>query len=180
MKPRKTATLPPFLHGQQGGFSLAEIVLALGIIGIAMSGILALIPTALRSAQDSQHETQAVLISRKIFADLKASSDPQKALVIKGTNFPNGDSASFDLTQSKKIIIGYDMDGKPRGTISGSISNEIKESGWVYAVELTALPENTGLPNLSRVEAFVTTPASAALTNRTTFSFFTLFDTRTP
>ena len=46
------------------GFSLIEVVLALGIISFAIVGIIGLMPVAMKSAGDSMRETDATFIAR--------------------------------------------------------------------------------------------------------------------
>ena len=58
----------------RGGFSLVEIALALGVVALALVSILGLIPVALDAAEESRSQARAALISRRIFADLRAGT----------------------------------------------------------------------------------------------------------
>src|SRR5205814_6531881 len=52
------------------GFSLAEVVIALGVIAIAVVAILALFPAALQTGHSAQDETRAAQIAQTIFPRL--------------------------------------------------------------------------------------------------------------
>jgi hypothetical protein len=52
------------------GFSLAEVVIALGVIAVGIVGILAVFPTALQTGHSAQDETRAAQIAQTIFGSL--------------------------------------------------------------------------------------------------------------
>jgi uncharacterized protein (TIGR02598 family) len=53
-------------------FSLIEVVLALGVASVALVGILALVPIALKTARTSQDETRVAQIAQKVCDDLRS------------------------------------------------------------------------------------------------------------
>lgn len=59
------------------GFSLAEVVIALGVIAIAVIAILALFPAALQTGHSAQDETRAAHIAQTIFPSLAAQAVSQ-------------------------------------------------------------------------------------------------------
>ncbi len=52
------------------GFSLAEVVIALGVIAVAVLAILAVFPAALQTGHSAQDETRAAQIAQTIFRSL--------------------------------------------------------------------------------------------------------------
>ncbi len=59
------------------GFSLAEVVIALGVIAIAVVAILALFPAALQTGHSAQDETRAAQIAQTIFPSLAGQAVSQ-------------------------------------------------------------------------------------------------------
>jgi type II secretory pathway pseudopilin PulG len=72
-------------HRGRGGFSLVEVILALGVVTVALIGILALLPVAIDTALDSRLETQATVVAQTIMADLRTGG-AESARVVSGTN----------------------------------------------------------------------------------------------
>lgn len=149
------------------GFSLVEVVLALGVIAFAIVGIMGLLPVAMRAGQESQRETRAALIARSIYADLQ-TSDPTNLLIATGTSLT--DSAGFisprpSLSNSWTKLVSYDNSGVP-------ISEDLN-SAAVFLAEIQC-SNNVPLNGLSRVQVNIMTPATAPPSARTTNTFVTL------
>jgi uncharacterized protein (TIGR02598 family) len=65
------------LSGQGGrrlGFSLAEVVIALGIITVGIVAVLGVFPTTLQTGKSAQDETRAAHIAQSIFGSLVAGA----------------------------------------------------------------------------------------------------------
>jgi uncharacterized protein (TIGR02598 family) len=65
------------VHGKFGfstGFSLVEVVLALGVVAFAIIAILGVFPVGLNASHDSQNESRAAQISQDIFSSLASQS----------------------------------------------------------------------------------------------------------
>lgn len=155
-------------------FSLIEVVLALGVIAFALVGIMGLFPVAMRSAQESQRETRATLIARQIFSDLQTAPGTNR-LVVRGPSA--GDSAglitNFSLAANTNLILSYDADGTGRSDEipTTSFAGPVPDAGFLARLTVDT---NTGVPNLSRVQATIEAPASAPSTNRSQYTFVTL------
>jgi len=63
--------------GRRGGFSLVEVVIALGIITVGVTAVLALFPTALQTGHSAQDETRAAHIAQSVFGSLVAGARSQ-------------------------------------------------------------------------------------------------------
>ena len=69
--------IPSGSRAKRLGFSLAEVVIALGVIAIAVIAILALFPAALQTGHSAQDETRAAQIAQTIFPSLAAQAVTQ-------------------------------------------------------------------------------------------------------
>jgi type II secretory pathway pseudopilin PulG len=61
----------------EGGFSLLEVVIALGVITVGIVGVLAVFPTALQTGHSAQDETRAAHIAQSVFGSLVAGASSQ-------------------------------------------------------------------------------------------------------
>jgi uncharacterized protein (TIGR02598 family) len=159
--------VPPANPVKISAFSLIEVVLALAVIAFAITGIMGLFPVALKSAQESQRETRATFIAQQIFNDLKAS--PRTNLFIAtGTNVLNPSSFVSprpSLSNAWSNTVSFDLSGTPIGPGS--------DPRAIYLASVSSTP-NTPVFGLARVQVDVETPAQAAATNRSKYTFVTL------
>ena len=163
----------PISKALSRGFSLVEVVLALGVIAFALVGIMGLFPVAMKSAQESQRETRATLIAQQIFSDLRVSSGTNR-FVISGpaANNTNGLSLAF----ATNLYLAFDANGAPLAPVAPTdFSNSYPDVSALFLANI-AVDTNTGIPNLSRVQATVESPAAAPAANRSKFTFVTLMN----
>ncbi len=157
-------------------FSLIEIVLALGVIAFALVGIMGLFPVAMKSAQESQRETRATLIAQQIFADLRVASGTNRMLVHGASaGTPSALTTNFNLSQNTNAFLAYDADGQGLALpVSASdFSSSVPAATFLASI---AADTNTGVSNLTRVQATIEAPASAPSTNRSKYTFVTLMN----
>ncbi len=76
----------------RAGFSLVEVVIAVGIAAFCLVVMLGLIPTGLSTNKDSSGETAAANIARNIFSDLRATAKTNSTSSLCGITFPSGAS----------------------------------------------------------------------------------------
>ncbi|MEI6033479.1 MAG: hypothetical protein WCS65_04240 [Verrucomicrobiae bacterium] len=156
------------------GFSLFEIVLALGVVAFALVGIVGLFPAAIKSAQEGRQETRATLIAQQIFADLRVRSGTTRLVVCGGSASDVGSlRTNFSLAvDGSAEFLAYDQDGAGIEGISGSaFTNGHGPACFLAAVRVDT---NTGDPNLARVQSTIETPAAAPVANRSKYQFVTL------
>lgn len=159
---------------KKSGFSLIEIVLALGIIAFALVGIMGLFPVAMKSAQESQRETRATLIAQQIFSDLRMLTGTNRALVRGPSSDSNALIPNFSLaSQGNSATIAFDNNGTALLDNVTDFSNSY--AGAAFLAQVT-VETNTGVPNLSRVQTTVEAPAAASSTNRSRYTFVTLMN----
>lgn len=140
------------------GFSLVEVVLALGVISFAIVAILGLIPTGLQTSHSSQDETRAAQIAQTILSSMASQAQRQFTAVTVPTN----DSSTippFDLTSSGTTPIYADNAAKLSANAAGA----------VYAITVTTNSSPTGLDAgyVNQVTVSIAWPAGAASANQT-------------
>ena len=147
------------------GFSLVEVVIALGIVSFAVLAIVGMMPMALKSAQESMRETDATLIAQRIFAELKTGSGANRTI----TTSSNGTTIFQLAATSSNNFIAFKGDGVPQAFSSTNTAN----ASYDFFAQISIFT-NTGITNLSRVQIDIAAPAAAPATARTTNSFTTL------
>lgn len=146
------------------GFSLVEVVIALGIVSFAVVAIVGMLPMALKTAKDSMFETDATLAAQRIFSELQTGSGVNRT-VSTGSNT----SATISLAANSTNILAFKSDGKPMFTTASLAANPVVE----FFAEIL-VSTNTGVSNLSHVQVSISHPAAAPTNARTTNSFTTL------
>lgn len=152
------------------GFSLIEIVVALGVISFALVGIMGLFPAAMKSALESQRETRATLIAQQIYSDLRSGTGTNAPLTINST----GGSrvwTNLNLSTPSTTQIYYSDSGNPVGT------SETPSS--LFLVTISVAPD-TPAGNLSRVQSDIETPVAAPANARSRYTFVTLMNHQAP
>jgi type II secretory pathway pseudopilin PulG len=157
---------------------LIEVVLALGVIAFALVGIMGLFPVALRSAQESQRETRATLIAQQIFSDLRVGTGTNR-FVISGSNNATNTVNLAPSGTTPPLFLAFNTNGVPvtpaTGISGGIFSNSYPDAAVPFLASLT-VDTNTGITNLSRIQATIETPAAAPSTNRSKYTFVTLMN----
>jgi len=148
------------------GFSLIEVVLALGVISFAIVGIMGLFPVAMRAGLESQRETRAVYIARQIFADLQ-TGPATNTFLATGTanNRPVWTPINLAAPPQPPSTIYFDEEGRPIGTAA------TPDSQFLVNLIITT---NTPVAGLAHVQIDVMAPATAPAANRSTNTFVTL------
>jgi uncharacterized protein (TIGR02598 family) len=149
------------------GFSLVEVVIALGIVSFAVLAIVGMLPMALKSAQESMRETDSTLIAQRIFSELRTGSSGNRTLTISS----NGTTRSLALSANSTNSLAFTQDGIPQAFFTST--NSPQDADYDFYAQIAVLT-NTGVANLSRVQIDIAAPAAAPPTARTTNSFTTL------
>jgi len=149
------------------GFSLVEVVIALGIVSFAVLAIVGMMPMALKSAQESMRETDSTLIAQRIFSELKTGSGGNRSI----TTDANSGTQTLLLTahNSTNNFLAFKEDGTVKAFANSATAN----ADYDFYAQISVFT-NTGVSNLSRVQIDITAPAAAPPTARTTNSFTTL------
>ena len=162
------------------GFTLIEAALSLAILSFAIVAIMGLFPVAMQTSRESNRETRAALIARRIADELQSLSGTNTALV-KGPSVtnPGWQMKGLDLSVPSIHVLTYDEQGEG---LTHDISPEAFQSpipapGAYFAAEIRVTPDPSR-PAISRVQATVEAPASAPSSRRSRFVFVTLMTQR--
>jgi uncharacterized protein (TIGR02598 family) len=130
---------PPYrVYNGKSGFSLIEIVLAIGIISFALVGILGLFPVAVNAAANSQNETQAALIARSIFDQLGDQPESNARSVNLAETFDSQTPSPIKVDLLNGTTAGplaFDVGGKPLPSVG--------DPDTVFQAEVKITPTTT-------------------------------------
>jgi len=181
------------------GFSLTEVVIALGIFAVSMIGVLALFPVASSAGRESSEETQAAILAETVLGDVRSSTSAKgksAGWIVRGPNtFTNVQWIKpINLTVRSNYFILYDLISRTNssgpngvGMIGNPIalkamttvvnestySNAVNSAGAIYGSQVAIEPVST-LTGLAAVTVTVNSPVSVTSTNRRSYSFSTL------
>jgi hypothetical protein len=169
------------MRSPRNAFSLVEAALSLAILSFAIIAIMGLFPVALRTAQESNRETRATLIARRIVDELQ-SLPPTNTSLVRGSSLADADSrlTNLDLSGAWTNVLLYNEQGEgltnqlAPGDFTRSI-NDPEEAYFVAEVRVTAdFPH----PGISRVQTTVEAPSQAPPSKRSSFVFVTFMSQR--
>jgi len=158
------------------GFTLVEIVLAIGITGFALVAILGMFPVALKAAELSKRETRATLIAQNVMADLKTGSFTDTAIWTGESLTETNRRIPLNLGNAGAYFAAFNADGASLGitNLAGSqYTNGLPVPDAVFMTRV-AVSTNAASTNLAHVLVEVSAPASGPLTNRSLYHFATL------
>lgn len=147
-------------RSKRAGFSLTEVVLALGVIAIAIVAILGIVPLGLSTGRGAQDETRAAQIAQAIISSVASQTQTQFGNI--QIPLDDGSATPLDLRTSSTTTIYAGNDGKLSETATGA----------VYAITITtdAAPVGFDSGYANQVTVSVAWPASA-LANQTKRNF---------
>ena len=168
------------LRGSPLGFTLIEAALSLAILSFAIVAIMGLFPVAMQASRESNRETRAALIARRIADELQSLAGTNTALV-KGPSVtnPGWQITGLDLSVPSVRVLTYDEQGEglTHDIAPDAFQTPIPAPGAYFAAEIRVTPDLTR-PGISRVQATVEAPSSAPSSKRSRFVFVTLMTQR--
>ena len=160
------------------GFSLVEAALSLAIVSFAVIAIMGLFPVALQTARESNRETRATLIARRIVDELQSLPATNTSLV-RGTSLTNFDGriTGLDLSSASTNVLLYDEQGEglTNQVAPGSFTNSITVSGAYFAAGVRVTP-NFPRQGISRVQTTVEAPVTGAFSEEVKLHFCHLYE----
>lgn len=190
MKPQNGSTR--IGHRANGGFSLVEIAVAVGLFAFGVVGVIGLFPAALAQRADAARDTRARLIAEQIFEALQGSNT---AALLEKNQFAlppffqmdaEGDDTGpgeGDLRRRGRFdyfpfCLGFGRTGTspnrdiPKDDVwDTGASGEIAEASFYLA---RVRREGTATPNLYKVEVQVGYPADLPADKRRNVAFTSL------
>jgi|SRR5437899_3119816 len=153
--------------GRRGGFSLVEVVIALGIITVGVTAVLALFPTALQSGHSAQDETRAAHIAQSVFGSLVAGASSQFTnvrLPLYASPSPAPTPLSINLTTNSGTTPAVTLYADNNGNLFPNSTNA------AYAIFLytnNSVPGFTDPASANAVTVRIAWPANAPAANQT-------------
>lgn len=142
------------------GFSLLEIVLALTLLGIILSGVALFITKVTLLENKNREASQSLFIAKSILALLK-STTPQRAVAL-GPNWKNNpnDLYFFSLEEAADYAVAYDNLGQPKHSLSlEEYYHPLHKAGICFLAHIEVSPV-TSIPGLSQVHVTVISPVN--------------------
>jgi hypothetical protein len=169
------------------GFSLVEIVIAIGIFAFVAVAILSLLSVALKMRAESSLETKSSIIAEELFSSIKMAGGIKTAMFRDGPALQTRNNQFVDLTKDS-VVLGYpNATTVPFGlwhSARGQDPKIVWESGnleaWAIANQITTLAylraEPTGTTNLYKVICEVRSPATLPQNKSKVNTYSTLFN----
>ena len=156
------------------GFSLVEVVVALGVVSFAIIAILGLVPTGLQTSHSSQDETRAAQIAQAILASLVAENikrDSSGNAVLDAQNHQQLNDAANLPSVASPINLASVSSYSLYATNDGQVSDS--NTGAIYSITIgvSTAPANFDTSYATTVTVTVAWPASAAAANQTRRDF---------
>jgi len=169
-----------------GGFSLVEVVIAIGIFAFVIVGIVGLFPAALRIRSESALDTRSVMIAQQLMASVDTAPSLSNVTVPTGAYTGNPATTTTNILDTNRpIVLGY----ASRTTFPYYYYKDNPNSSWTNAGgadsqmaasagnEITTLARITAttnnLTNLAQITIEVRSPAALPLTNSRVVTFTT-------
>jgi type II secretory pathway pseudopilin PulG len=151
------------------GFSLAEVVIALGVITVGIVAVLGVFPTALQTGHLAQDETRAAHIAQSVFGSLVAQAPSQfnsvRFLLSDGVTLSPSINLAASSSPTTPSLCG-DNDGKLVQT-SPTIPYCPGYSHAIYIFTNNLVPGFTDPATANEVTVRVAWPANAPAANLT-------------
>lgn len=154
------------------GFSLVEVVVALGIITFCVVAILSLFSLGLRNARDSESEIRAGNLALSLIGRMRAA--PRADLTSQGFLFgplTNGGGPLFSVSPTAPWYLKGD------GTRASDANSAMNSNGYALTADGAFDPTN----KIATISFTMWWPAAAALTNASgKYRVSTFVDTSAP
>lgn len=108
--------LPDFrrLRGT-AGFSLIEVILAVGVFAIGILAVIGMLPNLLSMSKEAWQETRAAQIGNQIVRDLNSGAD-RYGFIVTDVSAAAPKHEKIDLTEPGSWTIPFDQEGTPQAS----------------------------------------------------------------
>jgi len=110
----KLLPLSSSLFPSSSGFSLVEVMLAIGIVAFAVVGVLTAFPVGIEAARDSRDENTAALIADDVFTRIRSQAFGRSLVLVESPwrTRPSGLRQDYGYTGLTSMF-HYTRDGRP-------------------------------------------------------------------
>jgi Tfp pilus assembly protein PilV len=154
-------------HRERRGFTLAEVVLALGVITVGIIAVLGVFPTALQSGHSAQDETRAAHIAQSVFGSIVASATSHftnAQLPLYPSPSPAPAPLSLDLTSNSGTTPALTLYADNGGNLLPNLTNA---AYTIFIYTNNSVPGFTDAASANAVTVRVAWPANASAANQT-------------
>ena len=151
-------------------FSLLEILIAIGLFAVVITGLLTLFPVALRTEKSGEDETRATLIASGVMEALQ-SGDGIGPLSL-ATGMSNGIPV-WEMLQTN-VSVSYNASCEPIQSLSAKEAVLPVVDPAAATVVTLSLVSKPSMPGILTAEVAVASPASAPAANRSIQKFVRL------
>jgi uncharacterized protein (TIGR02598 family) len=152
-------------YSKRLGFSLAEVVIALGVIAVAVLAILAVFPAALQTGHSAQDETRAAQIAQTIFPSLAGQALSQfNNLQLLLSDNTTRSTPPVNLTLSSGAAPALTLYAQNDGKLTQDQTTAVYA---IYVYTNNAVPGFTDSASANLVTLRVAWPANALAANQT-------------
>jgi prepilin-type N-terminal cleavage/methylation domain-containing protein len=158
------------------GFTLMELLIATGLFAVAVTGLIALFPTAQRVSREGEEESRATLIAGSILDTLAASSSSGCFSLATGTK-AGGELRleQLDPRMPDEHSVAYGSSCEPLFPLEPEKAGLPVGNPEVLDIATLTLKTRSTLPGLVVAEVDVVSPAAAPASGRSTNRFVRLF-----
>lgn len=143
------------------GFSLVEVVLALGVVTFAIVAILGMVPTGLSTSHGAQDETRAAQIAQAVLSSIASQAQTQFANI--QLPLDGAATSTLDLTTTATKTIYADNNAKLVAAPTGA--------AYAVNIMMNAAPVGFDTGYANEVTVSVAWPAAAIGANQTKRNF---------
>jgi Tfp pilus assembly protein PilV len=158
------------VYGREGrtrGFSLAEVVIALGVVTVGIVAVLGVFPTALQTGHLAQDETRAAHIAQSVIGSVAASASTHftnAQLPLYPSPSPAPSPLSIDLTTNSGTTPALTLYADNDGHL---IANSTNAAYAIFIYTNNSVPGFTDPASANAVTVRVAWPANAPAANQT-------------
>ncbi|MFZ4484573.1 MAG: type IV pilus modification PilV family protein [Chthoniobacterales bacterium] len=172
----------------EDGFSLVEVVIAIGLFAFVIVGILGLFPTALRIRTESALDTRSYMIAQQLFASVAAAPNISNVSFRDGPRLAAANTRVTNLLTGP-VVMGYQSRSSmpyyyytnpaaswsnAGGSDGGVATSAVNDINTMARLSASNVP---GTANLYQITVEIRSPATLPLTNTrpvtfTTYQFF--------
>jgi len=159
----------------QAGFTLTEILIATGIFAVAVTGLIALFPTAQRVAREGEEEARAAMIAGNILDALDVQSPDGCFTVATGISGGALKMEQLDPRTATSCFIVYGASCEPISPVEKDTADRPVENPQALDIATLRFEKKSSLPGLVVADLEIASPASAPSSGRITNHFVRIY-----